>query len=270
MDAKKIHPPPLELDIARSTATAAIVLVGEELLLDPSMDCNGPFLIKQLLQVGIRTREMRILPDRSSDIQQAINSLRSHHTYVFVSGGLGPTHDDVTATALSLAFRVPLHTHPDAIALLQSFYLDAGIPESRIRTARVPVGSEIIEDPISGTPGFRIGNVFVMAGSPEILQCMFRSIAHLLRHGTRLHSRSLKVAAVESQLADELALLQHLHPAVQIGSYPYFPHGGPAVNVVMRSTDVTVLKTCVRDLRALIDRLGCLTISGENSGRRLI
>lgn len=240
-----------------TSLTAAILLVGDELLLDPGIDRNSSFLSRRLFDFGIRTREIRTLPDRVPVVEDAIVSLRSAYTYVFASGGLGPTHDDVTAAAIAAAFRVPLSLYPAAADMLRSFYLGADVPASRMRTASIPSGAEVIDDPVSGSPGFYIENVFALAGSPEILESMFQSIAHLLGHGPRVHSCSLKIVALESQLADDLALTQSGFPAVEIGSYPYFPHDHPAVNVVMRSEDPALLEHCMRSLRERLAHLGC-------------
>lgn len=240
----------------QGSPTAAILLIGDELLLDPKMDLNGPFLSQRLLQLGIRTREIRVLPDRSFEIEEAVLSLRSRHTYVFAIGGLGPTHDDVTAAAVAAAFGVPREPNPAAIAMLQSFHLSENVPASRMPTARIPKGAEVIDDPISGSPGFYIENVFVMAGSPEVLQCMFRSITHLLGRGPPLHSRSVKIVALESEVAGDLAIAQREFPDVEIGSYPYFPQDSPAVNVVIRSRDLNLLQACMHLLRARLAHLG--------------
>jgi molybdopterin-biosynthesis enzyme MoeA-like protein len=240
-----------------TTLTAAILLVGDELLLNPAMDRNGCFLAQQLFRLGIRTREIRMLPDSVTAVEEAVVSLRSRYTYVFATGGLGPTHDDVTAAAIAAAFRVPLTVHPTATAMLRAFYLGADPPTSRIRTAGIPRGAEVIDDPVSGSPGFYIENVFVMAGCPEILVSMFQSIAHLLGSGPLVHARSLKIQVMESELAEDLALTQREFPDVEIGSYPYFPHDRPAVNVVMRSQDPELLQACMRSLRARLSHLGC-------------
>jgi molybdenum cofactor synthesis domain-containing protein len=232
-------------------ATAAIALLGDELLLNPSLDRNGAYLTGEICRIGIRVREIRILPDGVAEIATAVNSLRSRYTYVFLSGGLGPTHDDVTTAAVASAFGVARKAHPAAVAMLRAFHL-SDVPEMRIQTAHIPEGAEVIEDPISGTPGFRLENVFVMAGSPEILRCMFESVLPALRRSEPLLSRSLKVRAFESQLSDALREMQNRFPHVAIGCYPYFPASGPAVNIVLRSTDVGALERCADSVRSLL------------------
>lgn len=223
--------------------TAALLIIGDEILSGRTRDANLPQLAEWLNARGVRLREVRIVPDRTETIVDAVNVLRRAHDYLFTTGGIGPTHDDITADAIARAFDVPLEAHPDAYDLLAAHYADGDFTPARQRMARVPAGGALIDNPVSVAPGFRIGNVFVLAGVPQIMRAMLDSLAHEVAGGDPMLSRTLGIPMPESAFAADLEQLQTAHPEVQIGSYPYYRDGRASLHVVMRSTDIDHLET---------------------------
>ncbi len=222
--------------------TAALLIIGDEILSGRTRDANLPQLAEWLNARGVRLREVRVVPDLTETIVDAVNALRRAHDYLFTTGGIGPTHDDITADAIARAFDVPLTLHPEAFDLLAAHYPDGEFTPARQRMARVPEGGALIENPVSVAPGFRIGNVFVLAGVPQIMRAMLDSLAHEDAGGAPMLSRSLGIPMPESAFAEDLAQLQAAHPDVQIGSYPYYREGRAGLHVVMRSTDLERLE----------------------------
>lgn len=220
---------------------AALVVIGDEILSGRTQDANIAGLARFLGDRGIRLTEVRIVPDVTERIIVAVNALRDAVDYLFTTGGIGPTHDDITADAIAKAFGVPLRHHPEALRRLGERYRPGEFTEARKRMARIPEGGELIDNPVSVAPGFRIGNVFVLAGVPAIMQSMLGSLAHQLVGGDRLLSESLAIPMPESAFADDLAAIAGANPAAQIGSYPYYRDGRPGLHVVVRSTDPDLL-----------------------------
>lgn len=223
--------------------TAAILLIGDEILSGRTQDTNGNHLAKRLTDMGIDLREIRVVPDEQGRIVAAVNALKGRYTHVFTSGGIGPTHDDITADAIAAAFGVGIDVREDARAILASNYTD---PEDlngmRLRMARIPDGASLIDNPVSRAPGFSLGNVHVMAGVPAVFTAMVESLLPGLTGGAPMRSVSVRIEQPEGQVAEPLAALAKAFPDVSIGSYPFVQNGVFGTNLVARSTDETLLK----------------------------
>ncbi|HEX4890482.1 MAG TPA: molybdopterin-binding protein [Alphaproteobacteria bacterium] len=239
--------------------TAAILVIGDEILSGRTQDTNSSYIARWLGELGIRLREIRVVPDIETEIIAALNALRGRYDYVFTTGGIGPTHDDITADAVAAAFGVPIGFHPEAMAILAAHYKPGEFTEARQRMARIPDGAALIDNPISKAPGFHIGNVFVLAGVPMIMQAMLDSLRHRVTGGVKLLSASVGGAVAEGHVAGPLGALQKRFPEVSLGSYPYFRRAEPGsdrissygVNFVLRSTDAALLaqaREAVRDM----------------------
>lgn len=235
--------------------TAAMLVVGNEILSGRTRDANIQYLGAALGELGIRLVEARVVEDDVDTIVAALDALRERHAYVFTSGGIGPTHDDVTAAAVARAFGRALVRHPEAVRRLEGFY-GAEINEARLKMAEVPEGAELIDNPISAAPGFRIGNVHVFAGVPRIMQAMFEGIRHSLKGGPRMLSETVTILIPEGRLAAGLARVQTRNPRVEIGSYP-FSHGErKGVRVVARGHGAGDVAAAVAEAKALAAELG--------------
>ncbi len=223
--------------IDNESVTAAVLLIGDELLSGRTKDKNLGYIAEYLNAMAIEVREARMVPDIQEEIVSALNSLRERYDYVFTTGGIGPTHDDITADAVAAAFGVGIDHHPEAVAILQERYANTTLElnEARLRMARVPDGGELIHNPISGAPAFRVDNVFVMAGVPKIMQAMLDNIAPTLKTGKAMQSRTVTVRIGEGDLAGPLSQIQDRFEAVAIGSYPFEDEGRFASNIVLRS-----------------------------------
>ena len=246
-DQKSFEAPP---KIKDDQPKAAILIIGNEILSGRTVDKNINFLAVELDRMNIPVREVRIVRDEMDAIVNAVRSLSQNYTYVFTSGGIGPTHDDITCDAMGVAFDRSIVEHPDALRRLQEHYGDA-LNEPRRSMARMPEGSELIDNHVSAAPGFRIENVHVMAGIPSILQVMFKAVEHTLVGGDPIHTESVVFHIAESLLADRLLKLQQEYSAVEIGSYPSFKHGHPSVTVLSRSRDEAALGEVVSRLKAM-------------------
>jgi len=238
------------------TVTACVVIIGNEILSGRTHDANLAFLADGLNEAGIRVREARVIPDIAEEIIAAVNEVRARFDYVFTTGGIGPTHDDITAQSIADAFKVRLILHPEAKRLLESHYPPGALNEARLRMAHVPAGASLLPNPISRAPGFRIGNVFVLPGVPQIMQAIFSELRHDLKGGERMLSRNVSCALAEGVLAKELGALQDRYPDLEIGSYPYFRRGDFGVTLVLRGTDGARLGQATEELTALIRGLG--------------
>ncbi|GGB06156.1 competence/damage-inducible protein A [Allosediminivita pacifica] len=219
--------------------TAAMLVIGNEILSGRTRDSNLHFLAGELTRHGIDLREARVVSDSAAAIVQAINELRSRYDSVFTSGGIGPTHDDITADCVAEAFGVPVDVRDDARALLEAHYARTGseINEARLRMARIPDGATLIDNPVSIAPGFTIGNVHVMAGVPTVFEAMVASVLPTLTGGAPLLSQSLRIMRGEGQIAGPLRDLAAEFPDLQMGSYPFQKDGAFGANVVIRGED---------------------------------
>jgi len=217
--------------------TAAVLLIGDEILSGRTKDRNLGFIADFLTALGIDLKEARVVPDVEAEIVAAVNALRARYTYVFTTGGIGPTHDDITADAVAKAFDVPIEHHPEAVKILMDHFAAIGREpnEARLRMARVPQAGELIYNKVSKAPGFRIGNVFVMAGVPKIMQAMLEEIGPKLVHGAPMLSRSVPVFIGEGDLAKPLGDIQKRFADVVIGSYPFEEGGRFGASIVLRS-----------------------------------
>jgi molybdopterin-biosynthesis enzyme MoeA-like protein len=236
--------------------TAALVVIGEEILSGRTQDVNIAYVAAHLGKIGIALREVRVVPDLEREIVSAVNALRPLYTYVFTTGGIGPTHDDITTDSIAKAFGVGVDIDPRAVEAMRKGYNDTDLTPARLRMARIPQGAELIDNPISKAPGFVLENVIVMAGVPRIMQVMLDSVSSRLRTGRKMLSRSVRLDVPEGEAAPGLAGLQHAHQTVQIGSYPFFERGRLGTYVVLRSVDADALATAHADLWKLIDKEG--------------
>ena len=234
--------------------TACALIIGNEILSGKTQDTNLQFLGFELAKLGIRLAEGRVVRDEPAAIIRHVNETRREFTYVFTTGGIGPTHDDITAECVAAAFGVPLEQNADAVARLQR----SGRPlnEARLKMASVPRGAELIDNPISNAPGFRIENVFVLAGIPSIARAMFTSAIPMLAQGTPILSASVDAFLREGDFADALTSIQRNYASVEIGSYPFNRDGRLGATLVARGTDRTLLTKVVADVVAAIAALG--------------
>jgi molybdenum cofactor synthesis domain-containing protein len=239
-----------------SNPTAAMLVIGDEVLSGRTQDTNSNHLAKTLTEMGIDLREIRVVADEQGEIVRALNALKVRYKYVFTSGGIGPTHDDITADAVAAAFGAGIDVRDDARALLAANYADpADLNEARLRMARIPDGASLILNPVSQAPGFRLDNVFVMAGVPAVFRAMLESVRPELTGGAPVASHSFRVHLPEGVVAAGLGVIAEKHPEVSVGSYP-FMLGGPGTNIVARSSDGAALEAAVAELRALFAELG--------------
>jgi molybdenum cofactor synthesis domain-containing protein len=253
------QPPPL---------TAAVLVIADEILSGRTQDVNVAAIARFLAPFGIDLREARFVPDVQGEIVAAVNVLRARYDYVFTTGGIGPTHDDITTDAIAAAFGLAVEPHPEAWALLASRYKPGEFNEARQRMARVPQGASLIKNPVSVAPGYQIGNVFVLAGVPKIMQAMLEDVAARLVRGAPVISRNLTVRLAEGRIAKGLADIQQAHPAVSIGSYPFFAEPGIAAfsgtTLVIRGRDASEVEAAEREIVGLAASFGVEPEKGRN------
>jgi molybdenum cofactor synthesis domain-containing protein len=233
--------------------TAAMLVIGDEILSGRTRDANMYYLAGELTRIGIRLAEVRVVADDHAAIVAAVNALRGAHDTVFTSGGIGPTHDDITADAIADAFGVAIDHRADAMALLQAHYDRAGLAfnEARQRMARIPDGAALIDNPVSTAPGFTLDNVHVMAGVPNIFQAMLASVLPGLTGGPPLLSQSLRVNRGEGEIAAPFGALAAEFPDLSMGSYPFIQNGAHGTNLVIRGTDPARVDAAMLRLAAL-------------------
>lgn len=236
--------------------TAAILVIGDEILSGRTKDKNIGTIADYLTAIGIGLREVRIVPDVEAAIVEAVNQLRARHTYLFTTGGIGPTHDDITADCVAKAFGVGIDVDPRAKAMLLERHKPEDLNAARLRMARIPDGAELIPNPISKAPGFHIGNVFVMAGVPAIMQAMLDQIGPGLARGAPILSETiLALKLPEGTYATPLAEIAGRHPALSIGSYPSMTQSGFENRIVVRGQDAALLAAARAEIEALVARL---------------
>lgn len=232
---------------------AGLIVIGDEILSGRTRDKNVAALAKWLNVQGIRLAEVRIVPDILERIGEAVNAVRARTDYLFTTGGIGPTHDDITVDAVAAALGVDVVVHPRARAMLEGYYGNRdGLTEARLRMARVPKGGDLIENKMSGAPGIRHGNIFIMAGIPHIAAQMMAALTGKLEGGAPLLSDTIGCWTAESEVADILSAVENGHSDCQIGSYPFFREGRVGANFVVRSTDADRLSACVAALTAAL------------------
>ncbi|WP_298352096.1 molybdopterin-binding protein [Rhodoblastus sp.] len=243
--------------MADRRVTAAVLVIGDEILSGRTRDTNSQYIAHFLLQIGVETREIRVTPDVEDEIVAALNALRARYDYVFTTGGIGPTHDDITADAVAKAFGVGISEDPRAIALLLERIRPEDLNEARRRMARIPHGAELVANPLSKAPGFWIGNVIVMAGVPAVMQAMLDDVAPKLVRGATILSETIDVRGLpEGAYAAGLAEIAKAFPQVSIGSYPSLRDGKFYNQVILRGRDAGVLAAAAERTRAMLGRLG--------------
>lgn len=241
---------------APENPTAAVLVIGNEILSGRTKDANLAHLAETLASIGVPVREARVVPDVPAEIMAAVNALRARYTYVFTTGGIGPTHDDITSQCVAAAFGVPLERNADAVDRLERHYPPGHLNEARLRMANIPAGASLVDNPISAAPGYRIGNVFVLAGVPNIMRAMLDQIVPHLRGGPPILARTVSCALAEGTIAAGLAALQERYADLEIGSYPYFRAGDFGVSLVLRGIDEARLDAATEELVALVRHLG--------------
>jgi molybdenum cofactor synthesis domain-containing protein len=235
-----------------ASVTAAILVIGDEILSGRTKDKNIGYIAEYLTNIGIELREVRVVPDVQEEIVAALNALRARYTYIFTTGGIGPTHDDITADSVAAAFGVSIDHDPRAIAMLAERFPPDQLNEARLRMARIPAGADLIANSVSKAPGFNIGNVYVMAGVPSIMQAMLDVVAPTLQTGVKILSDTVRAGLREGDIGTALAEVAKAHPDVSIGSYPFFSETGPDTNVVVRSRDPEALAAAMEAVKAMI------------------
>jgi molybdenum cofactor synthesis domain-containing protein len=244
--------------------TAGLLVIGDEILSGRTKDKNIGYAAEYLTAIGIDLKEVRVVPDDEPEIVAALNALRAHYTYVFTTGGIGPTHDDITADAVAKAFGVPIDYNPRAVEILRARLAQTGgvMNEARMRMTRMPAGAELVLNKISAAPGFRIGNVIVMAGIPAVMQAMLEYVTPQLKTGAKMLSETVRADCREGDIGTELGAIAKAHPDVIIGSYPFMDERGANAHVVMRSRDPQKLATVKAEVEAMLSRVHAQLAAG--------
>ncbi|MCK5446456.1 MAG: competence/damage-inducible protein A [Rhodospirillaceae bacterium] len=248
--------------MTNSPTTACVLVIGNEVLSGRTQDANIQFLATALNAQGIRLSEVRVIADSEPAIVEAINHCRARYTYVFTTGGIGFTHDDITAKAVATAFGLPFTRHAGAEAILREHY-QGKLNDARLTMADMPEGAELIENPVSRAPGIKVENVYVLAGVPSIVRAMFDAFKHTLEGGRVLESRTVHTSLSEGMIAAELGAVQDAHTNVEIGSYPFFRLQRFGVNLVVRGDDLGLIEAAIGDLKQMIENLGGEAHDGE-------
>ena len=237
--------------------TAAILVIGDEILSGRTKDANIGYIADYMTNIGVDLKEVRIVPDEEDEIVTALNALRHRYTYVFTTGGIGPTHDDITADSVAKAFGVPIDVDERAVELLLTRLKREDLNEARLRMCRIPQGADLIVNQISAAPGFKLGNVMVMAGVPRIMQAMLDAVAPTLETGARMLSQTVEAGLPEGAYAAGLGDIQKRYPQTSIGSYPHFNTSGGGFNnqIVVRCKDADMLADAVAEVVALLEKL---------------
>jgi molybdenum cofactor synthesis domain-containing protein len=242
--------------------TAAILVIGDEILSGRTKDKNIGYIAEYLTNIGIDLKEVRVVSDDEKEIVDGLNALRHRYTYVFTTGGIGPTHDDITADSVAKAFGVSIDVDPRAVKIMQERFAARGVEmnEARLRMARIPAGADLVENKQSGAPGFKIGNVIVMAGVPSIMQAMLDAATPMLKTGVKMLSETIKGDVREGDIGTELGEIAKAHPNVSIGSYPFFDDkSGPNTNLVIRARDAAHIAAALADVEAMLRRVRAAT-----------
>jgi molybdenum cofactor synthesis domain-containing protein len=241
--------------MSQSSVTAALLIIGDEILSGRTKDKNIGYIAEYLTNLGIDLREVRVVPDEGAEIVAAVNALRRRYTYLFTTGGIGPTHDDITADCIAEAFGVPIDIDERARAMMLERYKPEDLNEARLRMARIPQGADLIANPISKAPGFKLDNVIVMAGVPSIMQAMLDAVAPTLQTGARMLIESIEAGLPEGLYAQGLSEVAAQHPGASIGSYPSFGLTGFRNQIVVRSKDAAAVQAAADAVRTLLHGL---------------
>lgn len=251
------------------TVTAALIIIGNEILSGRTRDANLAYLAAGLNEAGVRMMEARVIPDIEAIIIATVNEMRARFDYVFTTGGIGPTHDDITSPSIAKAFGVPLLRNAEVVAALADYYaqtgraVQGGLNEARLRMADFPEGAVLVTNPLTRAPGYYIENVYVFAGVPGIMRAMFDAVKPTLRGGRKMHSRALTAALSEGAMAADLARIQDLYPDVEIGSYPFFDQQRYGVSIVARGFELKRVEAATEDVRQMMRALGSEPVDGE-------
>jgi len=255
------------MSAAEPPVTACLIIIGNEILSGRTVDANLSYVATRLGEIGIRMAEARIVPDDEAAIVEAINACRARHAYVFTTGGIGPTHDDITAASVAKAFGRRYERNREAERRLLAYYPPERVNEARMSMADMPEGVELIDNPISVAPGFRIENVHVLPGVPKIMQAMLDGVLPTLKGGAPVHARAITVLAPEGDVAAAgLGDLQARFPMLEIGSYPFWRPEGPGTTIVLRGTDPAQIAAAAGELLELAARLGAETRENPTGG----
>ena len=247
--------------------TACLVVIGNEVLSGRTQDANIQFLATRLGELGIPLRQVRVIPDDPAVIIETVNEVRARFDVVFTTGGIGPTHDDITSDCIAAAFGVPWEPHPEAWARMERSYPPGGFNAARQRMATMPRGATLIDNAMSVAPGFQIGNVYVMAGVPRVMQSMFEWLAPRLQGGPQIVSRAVHAIGLpEGVIAEGLGAIQARYPQLDIGSYPFYRPSGNGVALVAKGTDAAAADAASAEVTALISGFGKEPIPGEPAG----
>lgn len=237
--------------------TAALIVIGNEILSGRTQDTNTNFIANKLSDHGVRLMEVRVIPDIESVIIETLNALRAAHDYVFTTGGIGPTHDDITAESVAKAFGVPIDVNDDAFRVLEEYYGIEELTSARTKMARIPEGGVLIANPVSAAPGFRIENVYVFAGIPRVMQAMMNNVIGELKGGEPMLNTSVACSLPESEMAGDVGKLQEKYDgSIDVGSYPHFRAGVLGLSIVLRATDREILRKATDELVSLIVERG--------------
>jgi molybdenum cofactor synthesis domain-containing protein len=247
-----------------TSPTACLLIIGNEVLSGRTQDANLQFLARRLGQIGIPLAEARVIPDIRATIVATLNEVRAKFAHVFTTGGIGPTHDDITSECVAEAFGLPWEPHPEAWARMERQYKPGEFNAARQRMATMPRGAALIDNPISVAPGFTVGNVHVLAGVPRIMQAMFESLAPSLEGGPPVVSRTVHATGLmEGRIAEGLRVIQDRYPSLDLGSYPYYRPGGGGVALVAKGTDAEAVAEAAQDVIRFIRAVGFQPIEGE-------
>jgi molybdenum cofactor synthesis domain-containing protein len=247
-----------------SNPTACLLIIGNEVLSGRTQDANIKYLATRLGEIGIPLREVRVIPDVAATIVGTVNEVRARFDHVFTTGGIGPTHDDITSECIAAAFGVPWEKHPEAWARMERHYKPGEFNAARQRMATMPRGAELIDNPVSIAPGFTMGNVHVFAGVPRIMQGMFERLAPVLIGGPPIVARAVHAPGLpEGHIAAGLSAIQARHPGLDLGSYPYYRPAGNGVAIVAKGSDPAEAEAAIAEVTALMAELGSSPVQGE-------
>ena len=233
---------------------AAIIVIGDEILSGRTQDINVAFLAKWLNELGVRVEEVRVIADKQKSIINCIKEIKKKFKYIFTTGGIGPTHDDITSKSIAKAFKLSYGYHREAYEILKKYYKPGEFNEGRKKMAKIPQNAKLIYNPSSGAPGFIVKNVFCLPGVPSILESMVEGIRDKIVGGKKILSKTISVNTVESEIARSLETVQHKFKNIEIGSYPFFRMGKVGVSIVMRSTEMKNINDCSRQILSFIQR----------------
>jgi molybdenum cofactor synthesis domain-containing protein len=236
--------------------TAAVLVIGDEILSGRTQDTNSHTIARFLLPFGIDLKEIRVVGDVEAEIVAALNPLRARYTYVFTTGGIGPTHDDITSDAVAKAFGVGIDYHPEALALLETRFKPGEFNEMRRRMARIPFGASLVKNSVSTAPGFQLENVFVTAGVPMIMRAMLEDIAPRLSRGQIVQTATIAAEITEGSIAAEFARLQNEYPGLSLGSYPSYRQDGYSVQLVVRGRDAGLVEKAALEVENIVRKVG--------------